>query len=369
MSTRYIVQRALTNEFLHWDLPLDTDGPEHELNGPGSLTGTLAPDVGALRAEDDDLVLEEWGSYIYEETDGEIRWGGIVISSTFSGKTWTIEAAGFATYPHGIPFGGEISSTNTEPVTVMRQIWADLQSSPDGKLGVTVVGPTTPTRLGTSASKDDDGKDVAADPYELQWWTTPDCGQEIDSLAAAGPFDYVERHYWASPTSQEIRHEITVAYPRLGKRRTDMLFEQGTNVTNVVEAKRAGDDFANAVVGLGAGEGKLGLRRTTAKRDGKLRRVAVVDAKDVTSRTRLDNLIANELLERQNTLEITSIRVHDTGDGTFATWDLGDDILVTAVIPWLGKVNLWCRITAWRYAGTAAADLTLARTDSFTYGG
>lgn len=368
---RYIAQRVLTGEFLDWGLPLDRDELTWELSGPGALRGTVSPDTGVLRAADGRLLLEKWGTLIHAEADGLIRWSGIVVRSEFSGSAWSVECAGLSTYPHGMPYTAEYSGIRVDPAAVVKNIWAHLQSQPDGDLGVRVVG-STPVRIGTDP-KDvsfttGSGDDVAfvAGPYELFWWESPDCGAEIDSLAAEGPFDWVEAHSWDGDT---VDHRIEIAYPRAGRRRTDLAFVEGDNVISSIVVTDDGDDFANGVLGIGAGEGKGAVRRLTAVRDGRLRRVKVRAAKDVRSGVRLDSMIADDLRRMRDVLTVGSVTVRDHPNAPIGSWALGDDIEVRAVVPWLGQVDVWCRIVGWSLLSEDTAELVLERSDSFSYGG
>lgn len=351
---RYIAQRALTGEFLEWELPMERDELSWALSGAGSLRGRLAPDVGLLRAADGGLLLDEWGTLLYAESGGQIRWGGILIASDFEDEAWQIEAAGFAAYPHGIPYTGSLTKTNYDPADGIAHVWDHVQSHPDGDLGVVVTGASSNVRIGTTA-----------EPYSLQWHEAPDCGQEIDNLASEGRLDYVERHTWSG---DEIHHEIVLGYPRLGRRRDDLTFIQGDNVSDVVHVQRHGDDFANEVVGIGAGEGAKSLRRSIPVRDGRLRRPVVYTDKGVSSTSRLDSLIRRELAWRRKTLEITSVTVRDHPNAVIGSWSLGDDVLIQAEIPWLGEVALWSRVVGWSLVDEHVAQLSLVRSDSFDYG-
>src|SRR5690606_37600530 len=114
-------------QWLHTDLPLSRDMLRWELSGAGALAGSLAPDLGGMLAEDDTPLLDEWGSLVYAEADGIIRWGGIVISSRFQKSAWRVECAGFATYPHGIPYGGHYSQIGVDPAAVIRHLWSHVQ--------------------------------------------------------------------------------------------------------------------------------------------------------------------------------------------------------------------------------------------------
>lgn len=373
MAWRYLAQRATTKAWLSLDLPITVGTLKWNLSGAGSLEGTVTPDVGLLRGNDGSPLLQEWGTLLYAEADGLIRWGGILVSSKWNGAGWTLEGAGFSTYPHGIPYGGSYSRIGVDPAQVVADIWSWLQLQPDGDLGVTVEGSTS-VRVGTPAPATDattmPTSDVPADqgPYELNWWDSTDCGSAIDSLASAAPFDWMERHDW-NGAHTDILHRVVIGYPRLGRRRTDLQFEQGINISDVIEVDTDGDDYANEVDGIGAGEGAGSIRSTAALRDGRLRRVAVLARKDVKLSIALASLVRNELTVRQQLAEIASITVRNHPNAPIGSWQVGDDILVRADLPWLGRVSLWHRITAWELASETTAKLTLQRSDTFTYGG
>lgn len=375
---RYIVQRARTGEFLDMDLPMTREGITWPLSGVGSLRGSLAPEIGGVVAHDGLPLLDEWGTFIYAEAAGQIRWGGIVVSSSYSGGAWAVEAASFATYPHGIPYLGDYSKIEVNPDTVVRHLWSSLQAAPGGDLGVRVTGngSDTPVRLGTPevpAQPAKDGKEATekeeAEPYVLQWWEAPDVGSEIDSLCDEARLEFRETHRWASRDSSEIIHEIEYAYPRLGRRRTDLHFVTGENIIEEVQAERSGDEYANSVLGIGAGEGELAVRETVpGSDDSRLRRVSVYTDKAVSSRSRLRKASRRELARLSRTLTIPSITVRDHMNARIGSWDVGDDILVEADIPWAGHVSIWCRITEWSLDDEVTATLNLARSDSFIYG-
>ncbi|MBP2323347.1 hypothetical protein JOF56_003732 [Kibdelosporangium banguiense] len=354
----FIAQRATTGEWLDWDIPITLSSLEWTLSGPGALTGTIAPDVGGLRTDDGRLLLEEWGTLIYAESGGEIRWGGIVISSSFEGESWRLECAGFTTYPRAITYEGEYSKIGVDPAEVVRELWRHVQSFPDSDLRVIVTGSTsTSVRL---------GKD--AEPYALLWWEHPNCGEELDNLAKQTPFDYIEKHYWA-PDKESVVHEVELGYPRIGRRREDLAFVQGDNVAKVVSVESNGDEYANTILGLGAGEGRSMVRRETGLRDGRLRRVSVYSDKATTDAARMDALIADELAHRKAALRITKLDVIDHPNAPLGSWQVGDDVLVRAELPWLGDLEMWVRITSWALTGENTASLEVTRSDHFRYGG
>jgi hypothetical protein len=99
-----------------------------------------------------------------------------------------------------------------------------------------------------------------------------------------------------------------------------------------------------------------------------LRRPYVLAVKDVAKATRLDALIRDERIRRQQPLTIPNITVRDHPHARIGSWQLGDDILVQATLPWLGDVSIWHRVVGWELLTDSTAQLTLERSDTFTYG-
>lgn len=372
MTWRYIAQRILTGEFLEWEVPLARDEVTWTLSGAGVLRGTVAPDIGRLRAADGSLLLDEWGTALYAEKDGEIRWGGIVTRSSYKGAEWAVECSGFATYPYGIPYVGKLSVPQIDVTDAIKHIWEHLQSQPDGNLGVEVIGAPIGILLGRKATYkeaeaaiDPDKTQVLdqpAEPYTLAWYDAPDCGSELSSLVTESGLNYREEHLWDGDV---IRHRIVLGTPRLGRRRDDLAFVMGDNITNVVEVQRDGADFANEVVGLGAGEGASVVQARIPQRDGRLRRPVVYTDKSVTTKTRMTALARAELAFRQNHLEIASVEVAEHPNAPIGSWSLGDDVLIQADLPWLGEIAVWHRVTEWSLLADDRARLSLVRTDSY----
>lgn len=208
---------------------------------------------------------------------------------------------------------------------------------------------------------------VEAEPYVLAWWENTDLGQEIDQLASTTPFDYVERHYWDPDAPQTVVHELVLGHPRLGRRQDSLAFVQGENITDLVEATRNGDTYANVMRGLGKGEGDKTVRTTVAVRDGRLRRPGTWVDKTTADKTRLTARARTELERRKLLVSFSTITVRDHDNARLGSFGPGDDIPVTVDLDWLGRVVIWHRITALALVGENAATLTLARSDSFSY--
>lgn len=353
---RFIAQRALTNQFLHYNVPLTRETMSWDLSGPGQLVGTISPEVAQLRAADGLPLFDEWNTYLYAELDGEIRWGGIFQNSGFAGASWQITAAGFCSYPAGIDYAGAVyNGLNANPVSVFNLIWSHVQAQPDGNIGVSVVNSgVCPIRIGT-----------VDEPYQLNWWEARDCGSELATLAEETPFDWVETHAWSG---ESIVHRVTTGYPRHGRRRDDIAFVQGANIDEPVTVDRDGSRYANAVTGIGKGEGQLSVRAPVAIRDGRLRRPVTLVDKTAGTTARMAALARAEMNRRRLLPTISSITVKQHPNARIGSWQLGDDVLVRAQLPWLGLTEIWCRILGWELITDNRARLTLARSDSFDYG-
>ncbi|WP_242089263.1 hypothetical protein [Curtobacterium sp. DN_7.5] len=484
MGDRWFLKRALTGATLTNDAPLKIiEAPTRGLNGAGSMRFTLTGSIAARPSDVDGLpLIQEWNTRVYRVTDeGQVTWGGIVISSDDSATEWIVEAATDSTILFGTAYLGPVQRlAQVDPADIVRLIFHHVQGQPGGDLGIQIVG-STGLKVGSASSRDaleyerayndavktykaavaerkrlaaivadsrktysgyvkqgvaanaelsaakkvkpkatariaaaqaevnriaalksqqngyikDHQADVNAQQkvvaqassekklayerkvkandraredggaYELLWWEAPDCGELVQDLADDGPFDYVDE--WAM-SGDTITSTFHIYYPRAGRKRDDVVFEQGRNVVDVIEATVPGDDYASEVVGIGAGEGSGSVRRSTSTRTGRIRRVAVVTDKTVKTGAQMDRIINRELVVRQRVLEVQKLRVKRTA-GT--SWDLGDDVHVKVTLRGHGPIDLLHRIVEEQPDATDPrfVDLTLRRSDSFQYGG
>jgi hypothetical protein len=204
--------------------------------------------------------------------------------------------------------------------------------------------------------------------YKMLWWEAPDCGARIKSLADEAPFDYIESHAWNADRTS-ISHTIQIQYPRAGRRRDDLAFIVGDNITSIADPKTKGDDFANYIFALGNGDGKAMVHTANGIDDGRLRRVNVLSRKETKSKDTLLAKARNARLQATAGLTISSITVRDHANARVGQWALGDDILVQFDIPGLGRQSIWHRVVSWTLTSEHTATLSLERSDSFTYGG
>lgn len=227
----------------------------------------------------------------------------------------------------------------------------------------------------SAKDKANDAKSAAAEreredggAWTLFYWEATDLGRKIDELATETPLDWYERHYWSG---DEPRTEVVVKYPRAGRRlseSTDPTFEQGVNIAVRIEPDDDGDEFANAIVGIGAGEGSRSIRRTVSKRDGRLRKSRVFTDKSEKRKDRLERRAGVELTAHQLGADLKTIVVLDHPNSPRGSYSLGDDIRVFGTLPHFGKYDQWHRIIGITEKRDGTSELELALAESFTYG-
>lgn len=345
---RYLAQRVNTGEWLDRDLPLANVERTRELSGPGSITATIDPELRRMFHTDGLRLLEDWTTAIYAADDnGQVRNCGLVMPPTrYEGSSTQLTCAGFSSYPHGYKYTGarlwgpqEGDGTvgkpeipRPDPVVIFRDHWEWIQAQQDSDLGVTVVGDlTSNVRIGDYEN-----------PYRLRWWEIPDLGQELDTLAAETPFDYVEEHAWADAEHLEVDHRIRLGWPRLGRRRDDLRFADGENIAVAVAAGTS-EEYANDVIGIGNGEGRKMVWARATKRDGRLRRTKILT--DKTARQdRMDRRVTAHLERLSATLDVESVAIIDHPNARISSIDPGDDIYIQVEVPSYGDVAMWVRV-------------------------
>lgn len=360
-SYRYFTTDALTGKVLARDLNLSDVQFGPALSATGSLTGAAEPRLARLVRSQ----LDPGNTKIFAERDGRLLWGGLIWRADPEGPRLNIEASGWGSYPyrrydlHG-QLNGRGPYTYADPCTVIRHVWAYCQEQPDGQLDVQTDATTSKVTVGTPD-----------DPYRIDWWDTPSLGDVIEDMAAVegGP-EWTEDVSWQNGTP---RGHIRIGWPRLGRRRTDIHFESGINITQVVPVEYDGDSLAQVVVALGAGEGRNRRRAVDAVRDGRLRLERLLEVPEEKANDRLTARARKERVSRQVIGEVTEITVRDHPAAPIGSWQTGDDVRVRVHDHWT-EFDAWSRIVSWQISPGAEskpeqAVLQLQRADRFTYGG
>jgi hypothetical protein len=430
---RMHLQNLLTGAWLHRDVQgITSPSITWALNAPDQFTCTVAPPRPDLLDATGNPVAQEWRDACYLEENDEIKFGGILTSSTFNGPQWQMSFAGFMGYPAGIPYeGADYVKTRIDALDVIRDLWSWLQSRPQSNIGLqpdttdsgTLLGAVVPTGAKTGLKGDAkagstvlkvrdaqpfnpkmrvsiaggsahtvkststtastitlttptanphyDGATVAQvvdpTPYALYWYNSTDIGAEIGNIQTETVFDMWETHTWVDATRTAVRHRLHFGVPRAGKRQAGLRFAEGENVVTAVQGTRDGSNFANEVVGLGAGQGKAQIRAQVAQVDGHLRRVTVYTDQSITTPARMQSRAQRILTSRLAIDTPGSVVVINHPNAPFGSFVPGDDIYVQWVTGWR-NTGIWCRITQMSQDPTTnLMTLTLARSDSFTY--
>lgn len=200
------------------------------------------------------------------------------------------------------------------------------------------------------------------DEYRLAWYKDHDLAGTIDQLAGDTPFDWVMTHAW---NDDDLRHHIRLGYPRLGRRRSELRFVIGENISVLPNIERDGTEYANEVLVLGAGEGSAQVvGRAFRREDNKIRKVAVVSAPWIQHDFTANAHARIELQKRSQVDDITEIVLRDHPHAPMGSVDLGDEILIEGETGWT-DLEAWCRVIGRRLAPEAADAmvLTVMRSD------
>lgn len=340
---RYIAQR-LTGDgvgtFLDMDVPLSDVQITDVLTGDNEINAKIEPEYARLIASDGRPLFDEWGTAIYAEHQGEIRAGGILINSGFSGQSWDLECLGFTHYLNGMPYtAGGKAFVEAEIADIFRYVWAHVQNQANGNLGLVIepAGFKTGRKLGDAKRQiefDTENGPVTfeAGPYKLAKHLTQDLSSNATELATVGPFDWREEHYWEG---EQIRHRLRLA-KSFGSKRTDLRFVIGENIHVIPSVDRDGEEYASDVLVMGAGDGseqKNGLSRHV--NTGRLRRVAVVGDSSLRTDAKCINLAEKEVQWRNRLEDFTSIVVRNHPHAPLGSVVVGDVITVEGDTGWI----------------------------------
>jgi hypothetical protein len=359
---RVLTQHALTGEWLSTALPVTDLEYGHELSGPGELRGRLSPRLLATNP----TLADPGNTLIYVESAGQLEWGGLVWDVRTQGDEYSIEAASWSSYLmkrfdlHG-EHGGRGPYTYADRCQVIRNIWDYAQSIPDGDLGVIVDATTSTSKIGTPD-----------DVHHSYWYEHKSLGDQVDELVAdQGTPEYTCVTSWNAAKTDVVKR-IKLGWPRLGARRTDIEFSSGVNIIEDPEEVRSGDDYAQVVIGTGAGDGSAKLRQVSAVRNGRLRLEATEAFPEVNGNDVLKARTEWARAWRQSLGRVESITLRDTPAAPFGSWQVGDDVYTRIHNNWTSFTG-WCRVTGWTIRPTAPggpqAVVSLKPSAMYSYGG
>lgn len=359
---RYLAQRidgtGPAGAFLDNELPLHDVKITDVLSGPPQLTGTISPvALRDLAGGDDPTILKERGVLIHAECDNAIRGSFLLMGTGMNGPNLSIDASGMTTVAKGMSYPNSVLFSEVDPLDIVRHFWEVIQADPDSNVALQVDvttqtnmrvgGSVTPVTDPTTASSESSVPTSQAEqdkPLAYNWWSTHDLGGEIDKLAQTTPFEYHERHVWNDDHTQ-VLHYLEFGYPSIGHRRSDLRFVVGENIQVMPDLARDGDDFANHVVILGAGEGSEMIRAEARRRDGRVRTMVTLDDKSIATVEEAQQVARLELARRQQLTQITDIAIRNTSMAPYGSFVVGDEIRVQGLTDW-SPFDIWARVTS-----------------------
>jgi hypothetical protein len=371
---RYLAQRLNgdgTATFLDIDVPLTDVGIEDALNGSGGLTGKIDPEVARLKGDDGLPIFDEQSTALFAEKDGLIRGGGILTHSGMSGSEWALECTGHVGYPKKMPYTGNgVHYEYTDTLDIYRAIWAHLQDQVPGNIGLTFDTTKSGVLVGKElASEEYDpeggagGLTLQSQSYKLEWFADHDLDSNLNALAEDTPFDFHQTYFWTD--SGQIQAHVEFGVPVLGRRRENLRFVIGENILVKPGVDRAGEDYADEVYVLGAGEGASMIRgHAVATQRRRLRRVVTISDPGLSTLARANSVARSELAWRNRLGDISSVVVRDTDQAPLGSMGVGDEIYIGGRTDWV-EVNDWFRILniAIRPNDPNVMELALARSD------
>lgn len=346
------------------DLPLTSPTITEELAAPSAFTARVSPEIQSLKTAAGGPLFSPYSTAIYVEHDGAIRYGFLLRTVEMDNDELRLSGSGFASYLDGLPWTNSVQKFyDTDPLSIVRRVWDYVQSHPRGNLGVTLTPATltTPARVGVkkAAAATQEAQD---EPVLLANYATHNLGEVVDGLLEAGSVDYVERHYRRPDGT--IAHELALAHPRMGSRRTDIRFEIGENVVTVPPVDMDYTDYATEVVVLGAGEGDKMIRGhavNPSPGDG-LRRVAVYPAKHIGRTATALSVAASRAKQLQRgILTVEELKVHGHPNAPLFSWGVGDEVRLTGDAGWAGHIDMFVRILSTTFNPTDHANAATLR--------
>lgn len=143
MTWRFQLKSLPDGSWIDREVPLQAAQVSEAVNAPASISGSLPAGYPYRDA------IREWGAMLIADQDGSNPVACIIDGVTTDGDRLKVEAGGFSMYPTGMPWTDpDYAGIQVDPLTIVRMIWANLQSKPAGNLGVALDSTASSVRLG-----------------------------------------------------------------------------------------------------------------------------------------------------------------------------------------------------------------------------
>lgn len=201
------------------------------------------------------------------------------------------------------------------------------------------------------AKADEDGG-----AYKFLAEDTPDASDSLGTLCKDTELEWTTQTIYSNG-APNLR--INVSHPTVGTRRDDLVFEQGVNIISELRLVRDGEEYANASIGVGAGEGDKSIRGTIASTSKRMRRVTVFEDRKLKKQTQLLASMRKDLKRRTGELYVPEIEIVGHELAPMFSWNVGDHIMVSGNVPHYGYYSRLHRIISWQMMGDTKAILRL----------
>ncbi len=321
------------------------------------------------------IYFKPWQQYIHLEKvmlgKRRIWCTGIVQPSDVDPNSGVLhlKAKGFAAYPKGIPWLEDLNWVANDAYEPVVEIWRHLQEDfPNGNLNVEVYPKTSGVEMLPGYGFDGDLLNMNFFATFVRAVDKLDCGDYIDALARDIPFDYVERSEWNSDRTDIIK-KIHLGYPRLGLIQETIAFILNENVLSAKPHTETETDWVSDVGVTGWFPG-FEYSSTLANADpNRLRRYLDEATANIDSNERAAAWAHRRLARRQTPAYWEQITIDPNHpNAPMGTFDVGDTIIVSGFMPWVGHIRQYHKIIAIQFdVGKNTCQLQLMAEGAFNY--
>lgn len=374
---RFYAQRAATGLTLDTDCQLSDVNLDWALSAPGGGDAYVPSGMATNPvAEDGRLFWSKWDTILLAEEDGDLAWAGICVGANPDEKGYKLEFIGPRGWLERVPYTGSLLTWRSNAFDVARHLIRHSATYPNhikfetgtNKSAFTVGDIEPPDKPKAPARRKGETKAQwqnsqrykkyrdnltnwneaygSRKRYEVVWWEAPYVGEEFDSLAKEVGFDYRETFRWKNRNTLTPEFGIQLG-DRIATRRTDIELVDGLNLAKPLDTKDSDDPYANAIYGLGAGEGKSMIRAEATVKDDRLFQAEFIAYKSIRDKNRLRSLVQEDVKRYSNIdPDIDTVVAWDVpGYASLATLRCGDEVRVASdnTVP---KVDTWRRVAA-----------------------
>lgn len=126
---RFMLKRALSNEWLDLDMPVRDYSVTRTLSGPGDITVTLPAEYRSYRGQDGHPFLDEWRTLLIAVEDSGDVSVALLDDVVLKGEEVEASGGGVSMQTKGIPWSDKVREyLEVDPVVVIRDVWDHINS-------------------------------------------------------------------------------------------------------------------------------------------------------------------------------------------------------------------------------------------------